>query len=594
MKAADATDFAITIGSYELLEGVGSDAVSELWIARESGQPDRVLRLVRLKADALGDSESREAFLAFMRKAASRRSPLLLRVLAVGSEGDNVYAVLEHVEGVNLGGLLSISHDAGEKLPVGIVLRIVLDVVAALDALRSPHGDLGPDEIHITAGGVTLLSPVSLAVAACRAPREGALRRLAYKAPEQLAGQQIGGSARADVFALGAILYEGLTGSPLLAGTDGDAIAGEMATALPPETDDLPAQLAKVLQRALARDPAKRYADPADFGQALEKAAPELVADRHQIASVFWHLAGNDIAARRFELESLLRGATEVAIEEARRSSEFPPARPAEEAVATEAETAEAAAAEEAGPEHEQPEEPAAAGQTHPDQNEADEAGAEAEVAEAGREEAAAEENAEAAGGRTEDDEHAAVERDEPSMAHQRSIPPERAAHTRRVVTGVVLGAAALLALGLIVRKGHRAQLPSATPTTAATHTSPPAKTLPAPPPAATQPAVPPSAAAVEPPAPTPAAADSASAAAPTAKPEHTAQVAAPPHHKHKHKHHAHAAAAAPAKAAAPPPAPAATSVPAKHVASFGALPASKPAPKPKPTGGPPVKTAPF
>ncbi len=628
MQPADPSAFAISIGSYELLEGVGSDAVSEVWLARVVKQPDRVLRLARLKRDAIGDSESREAFLGFMRKAATRRSPLLLRVMAVGAEGDNVYAAVEHVEGVHLGALLSIAHDNGELLPTGVALRVVLDVVAALDALGTSHGDLTPGSIHITAGGVTLLSPVSLAVAACRAPREGALRRLAYKAPEQLADDRnAAGTARADVFALGAILYEMLTGRPLIRGTDGDDIAEGMASALPPDTDELPVPLAKVVKKALGREPGARYSSPDELGQALEKAGPEMLADRHQMAGVFWHLAGNDLAARRFELESLMLGASEIAAEEARRSSEFPPALSPEEAKEAEAERAAVAEAE-AEAEHSEQAEAKAEEEAEGAEAEAD-AGAEAANAEAAEAEAAeaeavaaekteakqptkkaeakqpakkteAKQSVKKAGAkqaakperkeRRPAPKRAAVERDEPPVVRHRSVPPERTQQTRKVVTGVVIGAAALLALGLIVHSSHQTDALTATPDTATTHASPPAE--PTPPqaaPVATKPDIPataapepsaaapePSAAAPEPPAPAP-------------EPPEDVAAAAPAHPKKKHKTTA-AAAPAPAKTAAAPAATASATPPVKHTASFGAFPPATAAPSPKP---PPPSPAP-
>lgn len=587
VRALDATAFAITVGDYELVEGVGIDAISEVWLARSASQPNRVLRLVRLKRDAVADAQSREAFLGFMRKVAARHSPLLLRVMAVGAEGDDVYAVVEHAEGVDFGSLLSVARDDGEPLPTGVVLRMLLDVIVALEALGTPHGDLTPSSIHLTAGGVTLLSPVSLAVAAYRAPRDGNLRRLAYKPPGLLAQEErVVVDKRADVFALGAILLEALTGHPLVRGTNGDDIAGAMAMALPPETDDLPVALAKVLLKALARDPAQRYADPTEMGQALEKAAPELIADRHQIASVFWHLAGNDLAARRFELESLLQGATEVAVEAARRSSEYPVAiAPAEAEAAVDEESAEAEQTDT------EDTEPAEAEQA--DTEETESAEAEAEQAEAEAEREAEEEPARAkpgrerrgAGGR-----RPAVERDEPAVVRHRSVPPERVAKSRRVVTGIMIGAGALLLLGLVVRLGQHPADQTPAPDTKATHVSPPA--IPAPPNPALTAKQTATAAPEAPPEEPPPAPQESAAVEPPAPAETTEPVETPPPTTHKKRVH-HAKPPVAAKTAAPAPT-ASALPPVKHTASFGALPpANTETPKPPPAPAPSPAPAP-
>lgn len=585
-----ASAFSIPVGEYELLEGIEPDAVSELWVARSMVNPGRVVRLLRLKREVAENAAAREGFLSSLRAAARTRSPLVLRVLAVGEQGDDIYAVLEHLEGVTLAELSELTRDAGEPLPLGITLRIGLDVAAALESMHVAHGDLTPRSVYLTAGGIAVVSPTGLAVAACRGQRTGSLRRLAYKAPEQLESDKAAkGDARADVYALGAILIEAIQGRPLVHGTTVDSILESFRTAEIPDLD-VPEKLAQVLRRALATDPAARYVDAGEFARALEAAASDLLADRREVTDSFWRLVGNDIAARRFELQSLVEHVDEQARDDLDMSRLPEMERAAERA-------AEAFHAEVSSvpppPNEDEDEAEARAQDAAPPDSDEDEAepvrasgvvGATPAPAEEPRRPEPAKKKPAPAKARPSARATEAVPAHSGRRARkpapmEREPPSARAVENRKVVIGVVLGAAALLLLALVLHTGKTPE-PEAAPTTTPPANTPAetaaAKVAPAPEPtrAVAAPAPEPAPAPAETASAEPAAADTAPepAATDTAAEPAADETATPKKKKHKWI----PLPVASGTAAAPKPSATAAAAPkssAPPTASFGAIP---------------------
>lgn len=615
-----ASPLSIPVGEYELLEGVDHDSVSELWIARSMANPARIVRLLRLKRDVVDNAAIRDAFQTTLRAAARTRSPLALRVLAVGGHDDDVYAVLEHLEGVTLTELLDVTRDAGEPLPLGVALRIGLDVAAALETMHAAHGDLTPRSVYLTAGGIALVSPTGLAVAACGGPKEGSLRRLAYKAPEQIASAKAAkGDARADVYALAAILVEAIEGRPVIVGTTAEAILESMATAAPPALD-VPAKLATVLRRALSRDPAARYPDVGEFARAAEGAVGELLADRREVTDAFWRLVGNDVAARRFELQSIVESdeaanpeldlarlqdmerAAERAAESFREEvASVPPQEPAEAEAAEAGPSARESDARTEGDDSAEDREPEPRATRESGVVEAREASKPAKTRTADK----PAKREEPAPTKKKATPASVVTRGAPTeprarpraAAVERPPPSERAVQNRKLVVGVVIAGAALLLLGLLVHGTGKPEESSAPP--AATDQQPPSPKAAAPavPTQAALPTAEPTATATA----TAAGTTSAEAPEPSAEPAAPEQATAEPaatdesgttaEKKKKKKKKwiplptATATSTAPAQTATA--APTATTPP---VARFGAVPpggAPKPAPAPAPPGIP-------
>lgn len=157
---------------------------------------------------------------------------------------------------------------AAGPLPVEEVVRIGREVANVLAKLGGFHGELSPSVIEVSDEGVSVLPPSEYA------------RYWPYASPEKILGKPM--SAAADVFSLGAILFHALAGRPPF---KGDSLAQMKLVALADQPADLlslrndvPRELASVIQRCLIKDPAQRFSSLGLVRDALDAAAPKLDA----------------------------------------------------------------------------------------------------------------------------------------------------------------------------------------------------------------------------------------------------------------------------------------------------------------------------
>ena len=226
--------------------------------------------------------------IASLRAIAALRSPnlALVRPARIGlgfeSSGANQKTLLEVEELLGGPGRLSLPYS----------LRWLLDVLTGLGVLHRTlgfvHGEVQPEHVVLGDDGVGRLVPVVRAHwvrGEARAPE-----RLYYLAPEKLLGDKV--DVRSDVFSVGVMLWEALTGQRLLEATEVDDIiarmmGGGVPRAEPPEGEAWTLPLADIAERAIAVDPARRYATVADMRQALENACQRYLASAPGMAELF-------------------------------------------------------------------------------------------------------------------------------------------------------------------------------------------------------------------------------------------------------------------------------------------------------------------
>ena len=247
------------LGPYELLSPLGKGGMGEVWKARDP----RVDRTVAIKVSGAGLSErfEREA-----RAVAALNHPYICQLYDVGPD----YLVMEHIEGKPLTG----------PLPLDETLRYAIQIAEALDAAHQQgivHRDLKPANILVTKSGVKLLDfglakvSVSREAAVAGATQTMALTKentilgtLQYMAPEQLEGREA--DTRADIFALGAVLYEMLTGHKAFEGSSPASVIAAIMSREPPSASGVaPAALDHVMRRCLAKDPDDRWPTARDL-----------------------------------------------------------------------------------------------------------------------------------------------------------------------------------------------------------------------------------------------------------------------------------------------------------------------------------------
>ena len=133
VSALEGLSSGILVGKYELLDGVENGHVAECWVARPRGR-SRLVRLLRLKATARDDAESKSAFRQNLTDCERLDHPLIMRVIDIGEQDDDVFAAFEYDDTATLEELAGATRDAGEQVDVGIVLRVAMDIAAALAA----------------------------------------------------------------------------------------------------------------------------------------------------------------------------------------------------------------------------------------------------------------------------------------------------------------------------------------------------------------------------------------------------------------------------------------------------------------------------
>ena len=253
---------------------------------------DHVVALKVISPELASDERFRRRFGEESRIAVSIRHPNVVAIHHAGEEDGLLFVTMDLIDGTDLRGLL------GAKGPMSPdhAAAVIAEVAAALDAAHARglvHRDIkpgniliegeGPDErVYLTDFGLARMVEASTGVTATGA----FVGTLDYVAPEQIRGERV--DARADVYALGCVLFELLTGHPPFAARD-DKVAKMYAHLQeePPRVrlrrPELPGELDLVVARALAKEPEDRFPSAGDFARAVTAAVqgqPTVEAER--------------------------------------------------------------------------------------------------------------------------------------------------------------------------------------------------------------------------------------------------------------------------------------------------------------------------
>jgi serine/threonine protein kinase len=278
-----------TLGRYVLERRIASGGMADVFMARMIGAYgfEKRVALKVLKPEIAADSDHVRMFVREALVAAEFRHPNLAQVYEVGEDRGRLFIAMELVRGVSLAAMLKLLADKGGGMPMNAMLRIASDALDGLssahearDANDGPlglvHRDVSPQNIMVGVDGVTKVVDFGIARAEAAFGRTIAPRvkgKFSYMAPEQW---KAGGAldARADLFALGVVLYEGTTGGSKLFKGDGPRELFRAVTMDPiplPSTrvPGYPRPLEVVVMKALARDPNERYARAQSLREAL-------------------------------------------------------------------------------------------------------------------------------------------------------------------------------------------------------------------------------------------------------------------------------------------------------------------------------------
>jgi eukaryotic-like serine/threonine-protein kinase len=269
------------LGPYEILSPLGQGGMGEVYRARDT-RLDRTVAIKVLPGDRAHDPQFRERFEREARAVSSLNHPNICVLHDIGNEGGIAYLVMECLEGESLAARL----ERG-PLPVAEALRYAIEIADALDAAHRRgvvHRDLKPGNIMIAKTGAKLLDFGLAKMRATAAPAgsdhtatmtvtaEGSIvGTFQYMSPEQLEGRDA--DARSDIFALGATLYEMLTGKRAFTGQSQASLITAIMSAQPAPVSSvqpsIPVSLDRVVRRCLAKDPDDRWQTARDLAEEL-------------------------------------------------------------------------------------------------------------------------------------------------------------------------------------------------------------------------------------------------------------------------------------------------------------------------------------
>src|SRR5688572_8660401 len=260
---------------YRVERQIGVGGMATVYLARDL-RHDRNVALKLLKPE-LGAVLGVERFLSEIRVTANLQHPHLLPLFDSGEADGLLFYVMPFVEGETLRGRL----DREKQLPVNEAIRITVAVAGALDYAHRHHvvhRDLKPENILLQ-DGQPVVSDFGIALAVTnaggtRVTQTGlSLGTPAYMSPEQATGDRVI-DARSDIYSLGAVLYEMLTGEPPHTGSTVQAIIARVLTdkvrSVRSTRDMVPENVDAAIQRALAKLPADRFASAKEFADALQ------------------------------------------------------------------------------------------------------------------------------------------------------------------------------------------------------------------------------------------------------------------------------------------------------------------------------------
>lgn len=262
-------------GRYRLQEVVGGGGGGTVASAYDSVLHRRVA-VKLLKEELASDPRTVERFAREARIAAGLDHPGIAAVYDFGEEDGTSFIVMEFLEGEDLHTRLARSGSLDPRTAAEIAIEVA-DALAHAHERGAVHRDVKPGNIFITISGRTKITDFGIAHAAGQAPLTtsgNVLGTALYMAPEQIIGAEVGPPA--DIYSLGCVLFEMLTGRPPFRGDTATAISNAhlqrrapMARTLNP---DVPPEIDAIVARALRKEPNERYSSGGEMAAALRDA----------------------------------------------------------------------------------------------------------------------------------------------------------------------------------------------------------------------------------------------------------------------------------------------------------------------------------
>lgn len=288
-------EFPQRFGKYVLLDRIAAGGMAEVFLAKVRGI-ERFKRLIAIKCmrpELAVDQQFAAMFIDEANLAGQLQHANIAQIYELGRYQKQLYIAMELIEGRDLRAILTAALEQGRCLPLPFAAYVIRSAARGLDhahrkagpdgaLLNLVHRDVSPANLLMSWEGEVKIVDFGIAKASARdsETRVGIIKgKFAYMAPEQINAQDV--DRRTDIFTLGTVLYELITGDQLFrAETDFEVIDKVKWVKIPNLEEKLagmPADLLTTLQTTLERDPAKRFQYASDLAKALE---PLLIHDR--------------------------------------------------------------------------------------------------------------------------------------------------------------------------------------------------------------------------------------------------------------------------------------------------------------------------
>ncbi|MGH7337801.1 MAG: serine/threonine-protein kinase, partial [Myxococcota bacterium] len=278
----------VEFGQYTLLERIALGGMAEVWKARRKGVEGfkKTVAIKKILPHLTDSSDFVTMFIDEAKLAAQLNHTNIIHIYDLGKIGEDLFIAMEFVDGKDLRSILNAARDRRLPIPFGLALLVGSRLSSALDyahrkkdfegrELGLVHRDVSPQNVLISFEGDIKLCDFGIVKAVSKASKTqmGALKgKLQYMSPEQAWGRPV--DARSDIFSLGALLFEMLTGQRLFTGESEmsvlDAVR-EGRVQAPRDLDPrLPLEVNALVLKALAKDPKDRFPSGGDLHREID------------------------------------------------------------------------------------------------------------------------------------------------------------------------------------------------------------------------------------------------------------------------------------------------------------------------------------
>lgn len=301
-------------GQYHLLDKIATGGMAEVYRARLNGAMgfEKILVIKRILDTLAKDDEFKELFQTEAKIAALLSHVNIVQVFELGEHNGSLFIAMEHVNGIDLARLATRARALGE-FPVPLALFIVGEVLRALQfahtaehegkPLNVVHCDISPQNVLLSFAGEVKLTDFGISRAAIQQGNQDVIRgKYAYMSPEQVEARPLDG--RSDLFSLGIVLYELLTGRRLFKARNRDETLARVRRAEVPSPrafrPEVSEDLEEFLLKTLSRHRDDRWANATEMFEAL---AQLIVREGHRATN-------NDLASFLKEVQEQIPNAT--------------------------------------------------------------------------------------------------------------------------------------------------------------------------------------------------------------------------------------------------------------------------------------------